>query len=80
YGLEIVSKRVVQYSKINHRESREIFIREALVKGDFESKTYFYQQNLKLKNQVEDLENKSRRKYIIVYEHKIFEHYDALIS
>lgn len=80
YGLEIVSKRVVQYSKINPREAREIFIREALVKGDFDSKTYFYQQNLKLINQVEDLENKSRRKDILVDEQTMFEHYDAFIS
>lgn len=79
YGLEIVSKRVVQYSKINPREAREIFIREALVNGDFDSKAYFYQQNLKLINQVEDLENKSRRKDILVDEQTMFEHYDAFI-
>ncbi|MDE4982531.1 DUF3418 domain-containing protein, partial [Francisella tularensis subsp. holarctica] len=66
--------------KINPREAREIFIREAFVKGDFESKTYFYQQNLKLINQVEDIENKSRRKDILVDEQTMFEHYDAFIS
>ncbi|AEE26801.1 ATP-dependent RNA helicase HrpA [Francisella hispaniensis] len=79
YGLEIVSKRVVQYSKINPQEAREIFIREALVNGDFDSKAYFYQQNLELINQVEDLENKSRRKDILVDEQTMFEHYDAFI-
>lgn len=79
YGLEIVSKRSVQYSKINPQEAREIFIREALVNGDFESKAYFYQQNLKLIDQVEDLENKSRRKDILVDEQVMYEHYDELI-
>ena len=62
YGLEIVSKRSVQYAKINPQEPHEIFIREALVNGDFDSKAYFYQQNLKLINHVEELENKSCRK------------------
>lgn len=79
YGLEIVSKRSVQYSKINPQEAREIFIREALVNGDFDSKAYFYQQNLKLINQVEELENKSRRKDILVDEEVMFAHYDSFI-
>lgn len=78
YGLEIVSKRLVQYSKVNLQDAREIFIREALVNGNFDSKAYFYQQNLKLINQVEDLENKSRRRDILVGE-EVFEHYDDLI-
>ncbi|BCD91436.1 ATP-dependent helicase [Francisella halioticida] len=79
YGLEIVSKRSVQYSRINPQEAREIFIREALVNGDFESKAYFYQQNLKLIDQVEDLENKSRRKDILVDEQAMYQHYDSFI-
>lgn len=79
YGLEIVSKRSIQYSRINPQEAREIFIREALVNGDFESKAYFYQQNLKLIDQVENLENKSRRKDILVDEQVMYEHYDKFI-
>ncbi|API86343.1 ATP-dependent RNA helicase HrpA [Francisella uliginis] len=79
YGLEIISKRSVQYSRINPQEAREIFIREALVNGDFESKVYFYQQNLKLIEQVEDLENKSRRKDILVDEQVMYQHYDELM-
>lgn len=79
YGLEIVSKRSVQYAKINPQEAREIFIRDALVNGDFDSKAYFYQQNLQLINQVEELENKSRRKDILVDEEVMFAHYDSFI-
>lgn len=79
YGLEIISKRPVQYSRINPQEAREIFIRDALVNGNFESKAYFYQQNLKLIDQVESLENKSRRKDILVDEQIMYEHYDELI-
>ncbi|QIW09642.1 ATP-dependent RNA helicase HrpA [Francisella sp. LA112445] len=79
YGLEIVSKRSVQYSRINPQDARDIFIKEALVNGDFESNAYFYQQNLKLIEQVEELENKSRRKDILVDEQVMYEHYDKLI-
>ncbi|AJC49347.1 ATP-dependent RNA helicase HrpA [Allofrancisella guangzhouensis] len=79
YGLEIISKRAVQYSRINPEHAREIFIREALVNGDFESKAYFYNKNLELISQVEELENKSRRKDILVDEHEMYQHYDHII-
>ncbi|KEI35439.1 ATP-dependent helicase HrpA [Francisella sp. W12-1067] len=79
YGLEIVSKRTVQYSRINPEHAREIFIREALVNGDFESKAYFYNKNFELISQIEDLESKSRRKDILVDEQEMYQHYDCII-
>ncbi|QIV95694.1 ATP-dependent helicase HrpA [Allofrancisella inopinata] len=79
YGLEIISKRSVQYSRINPQHAREIFIREALVNGDFESKAYFYNKNLELISQIEDLESKSRRKDILVDEPQMYQHYDNII-
>ncbi len=68
YGLEIVSKRSVQYSKVDPVIAREIFIRDALVNGEFETKAYFFNENLSLINEVESLENKSRRRDILVDE------------
>ena len=79
YGLEIVSKRSIQYSKIDEIVAREIFIKEALVNGEFESKTYFFNENLNLVNEVESLENKSRRRDILVDEETMFEHYDGIV-
>ncbi|GAB4221825.1 MAG: hypothetical protein Kow0076_0840 [Francisella sp.] len=79
YGLEIISKRLVQYENINLVEAREIFIREALVNGNFDSQAYFYQQNIKLISEIEKLENKSRRKDILIDDEVIFEHYDSFI-
>ena len=80
YGLEIVSKRTIQYARINIEHAREIFIREALVNGDFDSKVYFFNENLKLIQQIEELENKSRRRDVLVDESVLFEHYDSVIS
>lgn len=79
YGLEIVSKRTVKYGRINPQEAREIFIREALVNGEFDSNAYFFNQNLKLVQEVEDLENKSRRRDILVDEDVMYKHYDKII-
>ncbi|ALB01346.1 hypothetical protein ACH24_00750 [Francisella persica ATCC VR-331] len=50
-----------------------------MINGNFDYKAYIYQQNLKLINQVEDLENKSRRRDILVGEEILFEHYDDFI-
>lgn len=41
YGLVVYSHRRIHYGHINPKEAREIFIREALVNGDFESKAPF---------------------------------------
>ncbi|MGQ4005347.1 ATP-dependent RNA helicase HrpA [Francisellaceae bacterium CB300] len=79
YGLEIVSKRSVQYSKVDPVIAREIFIRDALVNGEFETKAYFFNENLSLVNEVESLENKSRRRDILVDEETMFEHYEQII-
>ncbi|QLE78843.1 ATP-dependent RNA helicase HrpA [Francisella sp. Scap27] len=79
YGLEIVAKRSIQFAKINEELAREMFIREALVNGEFDTKAYFFNENLKLITDIEDLENKSRRKDILVDEQAMFDHYNSLM-
>ncbi|MCL4113082.1 UNVERIFIED_CONTAM: hypothetical protein GTU68_044176 [Idotea baltica] len=79
YGLEIVAKRSIQFAKINEKLAREMFIREALVNGEFDTKAYFFNENLKLITDIEDLENKSRRKDILVDEQAMFDHYNSLM-
>jgi ATP-dependent helicase HrpA len=79
YGLEIVSKRSIQYSQVDAIAAREIFIRDALVNGEFETKAYFFNENLKLITEVEGLENKSRRRDILVDEETMFVHYDEIV-
>ena len=79
YGLTIIPKRRVHYGPINAAESREIFIREALGNGEFDTKAAFFIANERLIAEVEELEHKARRQDVLVDEHKLFAFYDAKI-
>ncbi|NQZ21719.1 MAG: ATP-dependent RNA helicase HrpA [Colwellia sp.] len=76
YGLTIVSKRKVNFNKIEPHTCREIFIREALVNGDSTIKEPFYQKNHQLVASIEKLEQKARRKDFLVDEERLVEFYD----
>jgi ATP-dependent helicase HrpA len=79
YGLTIIPKRRVHYGPINPAESREIFIREALANGEFDTKAQFFKANVRLIAEVEELEHKARRQDVLVDEHQLFAFYDAKI-
>ena len=79
YGLTIIPKRRVHYGPINPTESREIFIREALGNGYFDTKSAFFVANERLIAEVEELEHKARRQDVLVDEHQLFAFYDAKI-
>jgi ATP-dependent helicase HrpA len=79
YGLVIEPRRKVHYGPIHPSEAREIFIRAALVEGEFHSKAPFFIHNRKLVEEIEELEHKARRQDILVDEQRICEFYDALI-
>jgi ATP-dependent helicase HrpA len=79
YGLTIIPKRRVHYGPINPQESREIFIREALANGEFDSKAAFFVANERLIAEVEELEHKARRQDVLVDEHQLFSFYDSKI-
>lgn len=64
YGLPIVAARKVNYSQIDPALCRELFIRHALVEGDWQTRHAFFRENLKLRAEVEELEHKSRRRDI----------------
>lgn len=76
FGVVIVTKRKVDYAPIKPIEAREIFIRQGLVEGELAIKHKFYRQNLKLVEQVEELEHKSRRRDILIDEEDLFGFYD----
>lgn len=80
YGIPIVPKRNVNYGPIDPVISREIFIRSALVEGDWETKHKFFHQNRKLLREVEELEHKSRRRDILVDDDELFNFYDQRVS
>jgi ATP-dependent helicase HrpA len=76
YGLIIHTDKKVNYGRINPVEAKEIFIRSALVEGDFESKAGFYLHNQQLLKELEKLEAKSRRRDIIVDENVLYDFYE----
>lgn len=80
YGLPIVAARKVNYSQIDPALCRELFIRHALVEGDWQTRHAFFRENLKLRAEVEELEHKSRRRDILVDDDTLFEFYDQRIS
>jgi len=79
YGLVIYSGRRVPFARVDLQGAREIFIREGLVAGQWDSKLPFLAANQKLVRQVEELEHKSRRQDVLVDEELIYAFYDKLI-
>ncbi|MFH0261246.1 ATP-dependent RNA helicase HrpA [Vibrio barjaei] len=80
YGVPIVPKRLVNYGAIDPVLSRELFVRSALVEGDWETKHAFFKQNRKLLQEVEELEHKSRRRDILVDDDELFDFYDQRVG
>lgn len=77
YGIVIYSNRRVNFGNVDPGAAREIFIREALVGGEWETSLPFVAANRKLVRQVEELEHKSRRQDVLVDDELIYAFYDA---
>lgn len=80
YGLPIVAARRVNYGTIDPVVSRELFIRHALVEGDWQTRHAFFRANLRLRTEVEELEHKSRRRDILVDDETLFLFYEQRIG
>jgi ATP-dependent helicase HrpA len=79
YGLTIVAKRKINYGPIDPKYSREVFIRGALVEGEYNTRAKFFKHNQKLIAEIEDLEHKSRRQDILVDLEDVYAFYDKHI-
>ncbi|GGB95173.1 ATP-dependent RNA helicase [Marinobacterium zhoushanense] len=75
YGLIIVPKRRVNYGAIDAKASHEIFIRSALVEGQFDTQAAFFNHNRELLESVENLESKARRRDLLVDEETLYRFY-----
>jgi ATP-dependent helicase HrpA len=75
YGLVIYNNRKVNFGRIDTPAAREIFIREALVHGEWETKLAFLAHNEKLIRQVQELEHKARRQDVLIDDELIFAFY-----
>ena len=79
YGIVLYGNRRIHYGPLDPVESRRIFIRQALVEGEYETRAPFFQHNRKLIHDIETLEHKSRRPDVLVDEELIYAFYDSLI-
>ncbi|MGY5118783.1 ATP-dependent RNA helicase HrpA [Streptomyces sp. 900105755] len=79
YGVPIVADRKVNYGRIDPETSRELFIRNALVEGDWRTHHKFFADNRRLLNEVEELEHRARRRDIVVDDDTLFDFYDQRV-
>ncbi|MFM0071955.1 ATP-dependent RNA helicase HrpA [Paraburkholderia sediminicola] len=79
YGLPIYHRRRVSFGKQDPARARELFIRGALVEGEFDTKLAFFAHNRKLLADIEQLEHKSRRQDVLVDDELIFGFYDQAL-
>ncbi len=79
YGIPIVTARKVPYGKIDPELSRELFLRHALVEGDWETRRAFFHTNRAMLDDVEELQQRVRRRDIGVDDEALFDFYDQRI-
>jgi ATP-dependent helicase HrpA len=79
YGLVVYNQRRVAYAERDPAEARRLFIRGALVDGDYDTQAPFAGHNRRLVREIRELEHKSRRPDVLVDDELIFAFYDALI-
>ncbi|MFJ6074757.1 ATP-dependent RNA helicase HrpA [Streptomyces sp. NPDC093065] len=79
YGVPIVAQRKVNYGRIDPEVSRELFIRNALVEGDWRTHHKFFADNRRLLTEVEELEHRARRRDILVDDETLFDFYDQRV-
>jgi ATP-dependent helicase HrpA len=79
YGLVVYNQRGVSYGRIDPIEARQMFIRRALVEGEWDSPWPFLAANHKTVRKVEELEHKSRRQDVLVDDELIYAFYDQAI-
>ncbi|NDP59808.1 MAG: ATP-dependent RNA helicase HrpA [Oxalobacteraceae bacterium] len=79
YGLVVYSQRRINFGLINPVEAREIFIRDALVGGEFDTRAPFFAFNNNLIREIENLEHKSRRLDVLVDDELIAAFYDKML-
>ena len=80
YGVPLVAERLVSYGKVDRAARRELFIRHALVYGEWSTRHRFLARNRQLLDEVEELEHRARRRDIVVDEHTLFDFYDARVG
>ncbi len=79
YGITLAPRRKIHYGSIDPELSRELFIRGALVAGDYDTQAPWFVHNRALIQEIEDLEHKARKSGVWLDEERIFRVFDARI-
>ena len=79
YGLALVARRRVGYAAVDPEVCRELFIRHALVEGDWRTRHHFFADNARMRTEVTELEERARRRDLLVGDEEIYAFYDARI-
>jgi ATP-dependent helicase HrpA len=79
YGLPIVAGRRVLYAKVDPEHARELFIRHALVEGEWTTHHAFFARNRALLEEAEQLEHRARRRGLVADEDALFGFYDERV-
>ncbi|WP_245988669.1 ATP-dependent RNA helicase HrpA [Flexivirga caeni] len=79
YGVPLVAGRQVSYAAVDPELCRELFIRNALVEGDWETRHAFFRDNRQLVARIADLEARARRRDLLVGDEELFDFYDSRI-
>ncbi|WP_461171786.1 ATP-dependent RNA helicase HrpA [Arthrobacter sp. Z1-9] len=80
YGVPIIAQRRINYGRVDPIVARELFIRHALVEGDWKTHHKFFHRNRALLQEVEELEARMRRRDLLVDDETLFEFYDARVG
>ncbi|TDN75479.1 ATP-dependent helicase HrpA [Pseudonocardia autotrophica] len=79
HGLPLVADRTVAYGRVDPEVSRDLFLRHALVEGDWETRHAFFHANRELLDDAEELEHRARRRDLVVDEDTLFAFYDERV-
>ncbi|OMB96644.1 ATP-dependent RNA helicase HrpA [Mycobacterium colombiense] len=79
YGLPLAARRRVGYARIEPVVARELFIRHALVEGQWHTRHHFFAGNARLRAELEELEERARRRDLLVGDDDVYALYDARI-
>lgn len=79
FGIPIIAERPINYARLHPEEARAIFIRSALVEGQWRTRHHFFHHNVRVRQEAEELEERTRRRDLLVDDAAIFAFYDARI-
>lgn len=79
YGLPLVAHRRIGYAEVDAAVARDLFIRHALVEGDWQTRHHFFRDNTRLREEIAELEERARRRDLLVDDDEIHAFYDVRV-